>query len=77
MLLIKMQVTLISHEETKETALELTLVYLVAEKISSNLSLSTFPSANGQFDSSWWTNMTFSKTAYEEIKILDRPLKRT
>lgn len=39
-------------------------MYLVAEKMSSNLRFSTRPSARGQLLSSWWTKMTFSNTAY-------------
>ncbi len=42
------------------------LVYFVAEKMSSNLSFRTLPSARGQLDSSWCTKMTFSSTACAE-----------
>ena len=41
------------------------LVYFVALKISSNFFLSVAASPSGQFESSWCTNTTFSKIAFE------------
>ena len=48
----------------------LTLVYLVAEKMSSNFFLRVWPSASGQLESSWCTKMTFSRMACNNIKVL-------
>jgi len=42
-----------------------TLVYLVAEKISSNFFFRVAASPSGQLLSSWCTNTTFSKMALE------------
>lgn len=47
----------------KQVAAALTLVYLVAAKMSSNFFLRVCPSASGQLESSWWTKMTFSRMA--------------
>lgn len=42
---------------------EETLVYFVAAKMSSNFFFRIWPSPRGQLESSWWTKITFSRTA--------------